>query len=166
MQLVDEATGRPSGSRRSRLTITAFAFAGTLVLGTGAAIAAPFVADWWMWVPNKDLTTESEPFERDGAMITCTTTIRVVIDGGTATDQSASRLQKARDFLGRTDLDDYEDDATQMLGQADGDMWQHLSPELAHDATLAMAIALDMRERGLTGQGVAIETHADCPEAE
>ena len=166
LQLVDETARPRRRSRRSRLTITAFALAGTLALGTGAAIAAPFIADWWMWIPNEDLTIQSEPFERDGQMITCETTIRVVLDGATATDASTSRLQAARDFLGRVDLDDYESDAARMAREANGGLWSNLSPQLAHDATLAMAIMLDMHAKGLTGEGVALDSGPECPEVE
>ena len=166
LQLVDHTVRPRRRSRRSRLTIAAFAVAGTLALGTGAAIAAPFLADWWMWIPDEDLTIQSEPFERGGMMITCETTIRVVLDGATATDTSTSRLQAARDFLGRVDPDDYEADAVRMAREANEGMWSNLSPQLAHDATLAMAIMLDMHAKGLTGEGVALDSGPECPEAE
>lgn len=166
LQLVDHTVRPRRRSRRSRLTIAAFAVAGTLALGTGAAIAAPFLADWWMWIPDEDLTIATAPFERGGQLITCETTLRITIEGESATDDSAERLQEARDYLRSINLEDFQDEAEELRGRSDEGVWSDVSPEADWNGYLALAIGLEMGSRGLTGDGVGLDIQTQCPEGE
>ena len=166
LQLVDHTVRPRRRSRRSRLTITAFAVAGTLALGTGAAIAAPFVADWWMWVPDEDLTIETAPFQRDGQLITCETTLRITLESGSATDDSAERLQDARDYLRSINLEDFQNEVEQLRDHSGEGVWSDVSPEADWNGYLALAIGLEMGSRGLTGEGVGLDIQTRCPQAE
>jgi len=146
--------------RRARAGWIAAIAAGSLALGSGAAFALPELTKWWLWVPDDDWVMTSEPFVRDGTVITCNAHIRVVTDGKTATDDTVERLEAARRFLHEVDPRDYQD-AEPVAG--DSEFWMQTQPELRPIRALTQAITLDLIEQGYVGEGVAVESWMKCP---
>ncbi|MCK6064887.1 MULTISPECIES: hypothetical protein [Microbacterium] len=145
---------------RPRSAVATVTLAGVLIVGAGAAVAVPLLNDWWMWVPSDDLSFRSEPIAVDGAVVTCETQLRALADGKTAGDDSIERLQAARAWLRSVDLASFADEAREIReigGVGNG------PPELADSMALAIAIGLEMQERGLTGGGVKLDSSTNCP---
>ena len=92
--------------------------------------------------------------------------MRITIEGESATDDSAHRLQDARDYLRSITLEDFQDEAEELRDQSGEGAWSDVSPEADRNGYLALAIGLEMGSRGLTGDGVGLDIQTQCPEGE
>jgi len=159
MLAVDVTASPARSDRRRTLAVFGACLIGALTVGTGAAFAAPFVAEWWQWTPAEDLTLTTAPFEHNGEVLTCDIAMQVQTDGQTADGESSTRLLDARIFLSTVELAAYDEAARTLLATG----FEAFPEENTHyGSALQQAIHDDFNRRGLLGQGVSLESQFGC----